>query len=55
MEGWQNWQCTGLENRRPHGLQGSSPWPSDKKVMINYIEFIGQISDVSLHHSYWQS
>ncbi len=27
-EGWQNGYCTGLENRRPQGHQGSNPWPS---------------------------
>ena len=27
-EGWQNGYCTGLENRRPQGLLGSSPRPS---------------------------
>ena len=27
-EGWQNGECTGLENRRPHGLAGSNPAPS---------------------------
>lgn len=27
-EGWQNGYCTGLENRRPKGLLGSSPRPS---------------------------
>jgi hypothetical protein len=28
LEGWQNGYCTGLENRRPQGHQGSNPWPS---------------------------
>ena len=28
MAGWQNWQCTGLENRRAKALTGSSPVPA---------------------------
>ncbi len=28
LEGWQNGDCTGLENRRPYGLGGSNPSPS---------------------------
>ncbi len=32
-EGWQNWKCTGLENRRPSGLGGSSPSPSAKQYL----------------------
>ena len=27
-EGWQNGECTGLENRRPQGHAGSNPAPS---------------------------
>ena len=30
-------QCTGLENRRPHGLQGSNPCPS-----ASFARFFGQ-------------
>src|SRR3989338_7094310 len=30
MEGCSEWQGTGFENRRPQGLEGSSPSPSAK-------------------------
>ena len=34
LEGWQNGYCTGLENRRPQGHQGSNPWPSASQTSI---------------------
>jgi hypothetical protein len=49
MEGWQNGYCTGLENRRPKGLGGSSPSPSveiQKSTIIFSMVIRTQVNEV---------
>lgn len=53
-EGWQNGYCTGLENRRPQGHQGSNPWPSVVNTSERVTDRSAAICDpfsVCYHHT----